>query len=473
MSNLATGSGAAGKAELEPSLHRVMGPWLLLLFIVGDILGTGIYALTGQVAKQVGGVVWLPFVVAFVVALITALSYLELVTKYPKAAGAALYTHKAFGIHFVTFLVAFAVMCSGITSASTASRAFAANFSNGFGLGLEGFGITIVGLLFMTLVAIVNFRGVGESVKVNVVLTCVELTGLMIIIVIGFWAIGAGQGDVSRVLTFTPTGDRGMFWSVIAATTLAFFAMVGFEDAVNMAEECKNPSKIFPKVLLSGLLLTGIIYVFVSISAITLVPAAELGEGETPLLKVVSAGAPGFPLGIFGLITMFAVGNSALINMLMASRLVYGMSREGVLPPILGRVHRVRRSPYIAIAFTSLLAFGLITFVGAVPALGGTTALLLLGVFTIVNIAVLVLRKDKVDHQHFRSPTILPVLGALSCAFLVGPWTGRASVQYAIAGILLAIGVVLWVVTVLVMRSQGLKPSGDELPPFSHSGPVN
>jgi basic amino acid/polyamine antiporter, APA family len=473
MSNLATGSGAAGKAELEPSLHRVMGPWLLLLFIVGDILGTGIYALTGQVAKQVGGVVWLPFVVAFVVALITALSYLELVTKYPKAAGAALYTHKAFGIHFVTFLVAFAVMCSGITSASTASRAFAANFSNGFGLGLEGFGITIVGLLFMTLVAIVNFRGVGESVKVNVVLTCVELTGLMIIIVIGFWAIGAGQGDVSRVLTFTPTGDRGMFWSVIAATTLAFFAMVGFEDAVNMAEECKNPSKIFPKVLLSGLLLTGIIYVFVSISAITLVPAAELGEGETPLLKVVSAGAPGFPLGIFGLITMFAVGNSALINMLMASRLVYGMSREGVLPPILGQVHRVRRSPYVAIAFTSLLAFGLITFVGAVPALGGTTALLLLGVFTIVNIAVLVLRKDKVDHQHFRSPTILPVLGALSCAFLVGPWTGRASVQYAIAGILLAIGVVLWVVTVLVMRSQGLKPSGDELPPFSHSGPVN
>ena len=106
-----------------------MGPWLLLLFIVGDILGTGIYALTGQVAKHVGGAVWLPFLVAFGVALLTAFSYLELVTKYPKAAGAALYAHRAFGIHFVTFLIAFAVMCSGITSASTASRAFAANFS--------------------------------------------------------------------------------------------------------------------------------------------------------------------------------------------------------------------------------------------------------------------------------------------------------------------------------------------------------
>jgi APA family basic amino acid/polyamine antiporter len=473
MSDLATASGAGDKAEHELSLHRVMGPGLLLLFIVGDILGTGIYALTGQVAKQVGGVVWLPFLVAFVVALITAFSYLELVTKYPKAAGAALYTHKAFGIHFVTFLVAFAVMCSGITSASTASRAFAANLSSGFGLGIEGFGITLVGLTFMALVAIINFRGVGESVKANVVLTCIELTGLLIIIVIGLWAIGAGQGDVARVLTFEPAGDRGMFWSVIGATTLAFFAMVGFEDSVNMAEECKNPSKIFPKVLLTGLLVTGLIYVLVSISAITLVPAAELGEGETPLLKVVSAGAPGFPLGIFGVITMFAVANSALINMLMASRLVYGMSREGVLPPLLGRVHRSRRTPYIAIAFTSLLAFGLITFVGAVPALGGTTALLLLGVFTVVNVAVLVLRKDTVDHKHFRSPTILPVLGAISCAFLVGPWTGRASVQYAIAGILLGIGVALWLVTVMVMRSQGLKPSGADLPPSSRSGPVN
>ncbi len=129
---------ATSAPDAEPSLHRVMGPWLLLLFIVGDILGTGIYALTGQVAKQVGGVVWLPFLVAFVVAMITAFSYLELVTKYPQAAGAALYTHKAFGIHFITFIVAFAVMCSGITSASTASRAFAANMSNAFGLGLSG-----------------------------------------------------------------------------------------------------------------------------------------------------------------------------------------------------------------------------------------------------------------------------------------------------------------------------------------------
>jgi APA family basic amino acid/polyamine antiporter len=474
MDNVSTGDRSQPGTAAEPTLHRVMGPWLLLLFIIGDILGTGIYALTGQVAKQVGGVVWLPFLVAFIVAIITAFSYLELVTKYPRAAGAALYTHKAFGIHFVTFIVAFAVMCSGITSASTASRAFAANLSNVFELGLAGgIGITLGGLAFMVVVAAVNFRGVAESVKANVVLTCVELTGLLIIIFIGLWAIAAGEGDVSRVTQFKTSADGSVVWPVIAAATLAFFAMVGFEDSVNMAEECKDPTRHFPKVLLAGLIITGLIYVLVSISAITLVSPEQLGEGETPLLKVVQAGAPNFPLELFGFITMFAVANSALINMLMASRLVYGMSRERVLPSVLGKVHSTRRTPYVAIGFTTLLAFALITFVGEVPALGGTTALLLLCVFAVVNIAVLVLRRDRVDHKHFRTPTFLPILGALSCAFLAGPWTGRNPVQYEIAGILIGIGIVLWFVTVLANRATGQKPVEPAMETIGTSGPVN
>ena len=159
---MATSATEQAPSGEQPALKRVMGPGLLLLFVVGDVLGTGIYALTGQVAAEVGGVVWLPFLVAFLVALVTAFSYLELVTKYPQAAGAALYTHKAFGIHFVTFLVAFAVMSSGITSASTAARAFSANAASVFGLGIsDGIGITLIGLGFMSLVALVNHPGVG------------------------------------------------------------------------------------------------------------------------------------------------------------------------------------------------------------------------------------------------------------------------------------------------------------------------
>ena len=448
---------ASQSTTVEPSLHRVMGPWLLLLFIVGDILGTGIYALTGQVAKQVGGVVWLPFLVAFVVALITAFSYLELVTKYPKAAGAALYTHKAFGIHFITFIVAFAVMCSGITSASTASRAFAANMSSAMGLGLTGWGITVTGLAFMAIVAAVNFRGVGESVKANVVLTCVELTGLLIVIVIGLWAIGMGQGDVSRVMQFKSTPDGGMFWPVIAATTLAFFAMVGFEDWSTWPRNARIRPVTSRRCCWRASRLPAPSMCWSRFRRSRWWRRRNWARARRRFCKWFKQGAPNFPLWIFGFITMFAVANSALINMLMASRLVYGMSREHVLPPALGKVHTTRRTPYVAIGFTTLLAFALITFVGEVPALGGTTALLLLCVFTVVNVAVLVLRQGSgrapaFPHADFSAD---PGRGVLRVSDR--PWTGRAVVQYHVAGVLLAIGVGLWFVTVMFNRATGVK----------------
>lgn len=447
----------------EPELNRVMGPKLLLLFIVGDILGTGVYALTGAVAGEVGGAAWAPFLVAFVIATITAFSYLELVTKYPQAAGAALYTHKAFGIHFVTFLVAFAVMCSGITSASTASNAFAGFLRDGIGTEWEAGStpLLFIALGFMALVAAINFRGVGESVKANVVLTMVELSGLLLIILIGVYAVTQGKADFSRAVVFDSPSDKSTFFAITAATSLAFFAMVGFEDSVNMAEETKDPVRDFPRMMLTGLGITGLIYVLVSITAVALVPVGELAnpDNESALTQVVATGAPNFPFDkVFPFIGMFAVANSALINMLMASRLLYGMAKQEVLPPVLGRVHRSRRTPWVAILFTTAISFGLIYFVSTqsdseiIAALGGTTALLLLGVFTIVNICVLVLRKDPINRKHFVAPTALPIIGALLCAFMVGPWTGRDTIQYRIAGWLLAIGVVLWAMTWLANR---------------------
>ena len=465
--------GASGPGDTE--LKRVIGPKLLLLFIVGDILGTGVYALTGSVAGEVGGAAWAPFLAAFLVATITAFSYLELVTKYPQAAGAALYTHKAFGIHFVTFLVAFAVMSSGITSASTASNAFAGFINAGFSLDLPvgGTGLMLIALGFMALVAAINFRGVSESVKANVVLTMVELSGLLLIIFIGMYAVTQGNADFSRVMVFDSPSDKSTFLAVTAATSLAFFAMVGFEDSVNMAEECQDPIRDFPKMMLTGLGITGVIYVLVSITAVALVPVGDLTNADLgpALNQVVAAGAPDLPFDkIFPFIGMFAVANSALINMLMASRLLYGMANQDVLPRSMGKVHPVRRTPWVAIIFTTLLSFGLIIYVvrasasesGAtdIALLGGTTALLLLCVFTVVNVAVLVLRKRPVDHEHFHAPTVLPVLGAVSCAFLAGPWARADQEQYKIAGLMMAVGLALWVVTWLINRGGRAKKTG-------------
>jgi basic amino acid/polyamine antiporter, APA family len=455
--------------DKQPELKRVMGPGLLLLFIVGDILGTGVYALTGDVAAEVGGAAWLPFLVAFLIAMVTAFSYLELVTKYPQAAGAALYTHKAFGIHFATFLVAFIVMCSGITSASTASRFFASNFFKGFGLDWGTAGIVLVAMLFMVMVAAVNLRGVGESVKLNVVLTIVEITGLMLVIFVGLWAFTrGGDVDFSRVIAFDTAEHKNAFLAVTTATSLAFFAMVGFEDSVNMAEETKDPVKIFPKMLLSGLGIAGVVYIVVAVVAVALVPIGTLEASETPLVEVVKAGAPGLPIEqILPFISMFAVANTALINMLMASRLIYGMAKQHVLPPVLGTVHPSRRTPWVAIVFTTSIAFGLILYVtafagdSAISTLGGTTSLLLLAVFAVVNVAVLVLRKDvQADGAHFKTPTWLPVVGFVASLYLVLPLSGRPLQQYVLACALVILGIVLFGITLAINRAVGIRGPG-------------
>jgi amino acid transporter len=461
----------------EPDLKRVMGPGLLLLFIVGDILGAGVYAVTGKLAGQVGGVAWLPFLVAFAVATLTAFSYLELVCKYPQAAGAALYAHKAFGIHFVTFLVAFAVVCSGITSASTSSGLLASNLLIGLNEGIDavptGDGATlVVALLFMLVLAAINLRGVGESVKFNVVLTIVEMAALAIVIIIGFVAISGGEADLGRITVFENPDQKGIFAAVTIATAIAFFSMVGFEDSVNMVEETKNPERIFPKMMLTGLGIAVIIYMLVAISVVAVIPSGQILEPKNPeagiLLDVVRIGAPGIPIDkIFPFMTVFAVANTALINMLMASRLIYGMANQGVLPQALGKVLPKRRSPWAAIVFTTALALGLIIVVrllsenSIVAALAGTTALLLLAVFAVVNIAVLVLRRDPGKEGGFKAPTIIPVIGAVACLYLLGPWARLEAdlVQYKIAAGMLALGVVLWVITWFLNRAAGTADS--------------
>ena len=455
-------------------LKRVMGPRLLLLFIVGDILGAGVYAVTGKLAGQVGGIAWLPFLVAFLVATMTAFSYLELVTKYPQAAGAALYTHKAFGVHFVTFLVAFTVVCSGVTSASTSSNLLAANLLIGLGDDSPSTGATLVtALLFMVLLAAINLRGVGESVKFNVVLTLVEMTALAIVILIGLYVVAQGDADLGRIAVFENPDDKGLFMAVTVATAIAFFSMVGFEDSVNMVEETQDPMRIFPRTMLTGLGIAVVIYMLVAISVVAVIPAGQIAEPTNAeagiLLDVVKIGTPDLPIDrIFPFLTVFAVANTALINMLMASRLIYGMAQQDVLPRSLGRVLPGRRSPWTAIVFTTLLALGLIIVVSTlsdnsvVSALSGTTATLLLAVFTIVNTACLVLRREPTPDGAFRAPTPIPVVGAVCCAYLLGPWARIEAdlVQYRIAGGLLLVGIVLWALTWLTNRGARAKRTG-------------
>jgi APA family basic amino acid/polyamine antiporter len=427
-----------------PGLHRAIGPRLLLFLVIGDMLGTGIYALTGDVAARVGGAAWLAFGGAFLVAMLTATSYLELVGKYPSAAGAALYSQRAFNSRFITFLVGFAVMCSALTSVAAASRAFSGYFQE-----IAVAPLVVLVPLFILGLAWINFRGIVESVKINVVLTCIELFGLVIVIAVGAWALSQGVGDASRAFEFNADGDP--FGLVASGAALAFFAIIGFEDSVNMVEETTNPQRDFPRAFFIGITITGIVYMLVAFFTTALVPIDVLGETDRDLLEVVRAGAPWFPLVVFSGIAMTAVGNTSLINLMMASRLLYGMANERVIPRVFGAVHVRRRTPWFAILCTTAVALALASWSG-VRTLGGTTALLLLCVFAVVNLAVLLLRKSPVPHAHYRAPTLCPVLGLVSCLYLASPLAGREVAQYAIAGVLLLIGIALFGLNALLER---------------------
>ncbi len=175
-------------------LRRAIGPRLLLFFIIGDILGGGIYALVGEVGGETGGAIWIAFTVALVMAAFTAGSYAELVSKYPRAGGAGLYVHKAYGNAFFSFMIAFAVAMSGITSAATLSRAFGGDYLNVF-IDVD---VVLAALALITLIALVNFRGIAESVKLNVGFTVVEVGGLLLIILIAVIAVIQGDADTSR-----------------------------------------------------------------------------------------------------------------------------------------------------------------------------------------------------------------------------------------------------------------------------------
>ncbi|KAA1428968.1 APC family permease [Nocardioides antri] len=479
MTTLSTSTEEAPAGGEPHELRRVMGPWLLLLFIVGDILGAGVYAVTGQMAGYVGGVLWLPFLLAFVVAIMTAFSYLELVTKYPAAAGAALYTHKAFGIHFLTFIVTFAVACSGITSASTSSATLAQNFFAGLEINgwmdLPGTGVqTAVAMGFIILLALINLRGVGESVKFNVVLTVVEMTALCIVIGVGIAVIAQGDADMGELVRFDDYQDLGLLFAVTAATSIAFFAMVGFEDSVNMVEETKEPERIFPRTMFIGLGVAALLYVLVAISVVSVLSESQLeniykSEGAA-LVEVVHIGSPDFPIDkLFPFLAVFAVANTALINMLMASRLIYGMAKQRVLPKQLGGVLAGRRTPWAAILASTLLALLLIWYVTSDPDsnivanLSSTTALLLLCVFALVNVACLVLKRKRADHDKtfFTAPMAVPPVAAVLCLYLAGPWVDRDRIVYEIAGGLMVIGVALWLVTWLI----NLVANKDDEPP--------
>ncbi len=442
-------SSVAARPDAPPTgedspLKQAISRNALLLFVVGDVLGAGIYALVGVVGGRMGGAIWMAFLAALVLAMFTATAYAELVTKYPQAAGAALYVNKAFDVPFLTFMVTFAVMASGLTSAATLARSFGGDYLKVF-VSVPTVGVAVV---FLIVVAAINTRGIGESVKINIAFTLIELSGLLLVALIGAAFLLDGGGDPGRALELKD-GEPAL-GAIMAGTGLAFYALIGFEDSVNLAEEAKEP-RAYPRALFGGLLIAGGVYLVVTIIASMAVPTQTLAESSGPLQEVVRLGPLAVNAKIFSAIALFALANGALINMIMASRLVYGMSRQGILPRLFTRVLPGRQTPLPAILFTTALAV-LLVVTGDLSELADMTVLLLLVVFAIVNVSVLVLRRDRVEHDHFHAPSVLPAVGAVVSVAVMFSKDGEVFVR---AGLLLVLGVALYLVNRLVMAREG------------------
>jgi APA family basic amino acid/polyamine antiporter len=428
---------SADPTDSDPSqLKRAITGPLLFLFILGDVLGAGIYALMGVLAGEVGNALWVPLVVALLLALLTAGSYAELVTKYPRAGGAAVFAERAFRTPLVSFLVGFSMLAAGVTSAAGLSLAFAGDYLGTF-LDVPPVPTAIV---FLALVACLNARGISESLKSNVVMTIIELSGLVIVIVVVAVMLGSGDGDVTRVTEFAPGTNPAI--ATLGAAIIAYYSFVGFETSANVAEEIRNPRKIYPAALFGALLTAGVVYVLVGVASSIALPADKLSESSGPLLDVVAASGAGIPSWVFSLIALVAVANGALLTMIMASRLTYGMAKQSLLPATLGRVLPRRRTPWVAILATTVVSM-ILTTVGDLSTLAETVVLLLLFVFISTNVAVLVLRRDRVEHSHFRVWTFVPVLGVLSCVLLL---TQQSAQVWLFGAILLAVGVVLFLI---------------------------
>ncbi|MBC8650953.1 amino acid permease [Pseudomonas sp. MTM4] len=420
----------AGESRLK---RAITGP-ALFLFILGDVLGAGVYALVGKIAGEAGGAVWVPLLVALGFAMLTAASYAELVTKYPKAGGAAVFAERAFGKPLISFLVGFCMLAAGVTSAAGLSLAFAGDYLGAF---LDTPAVPTA-LVFLTVVALLNARGIKESLGANAVMTVIEVSGLLFVIVLAARFLLSGQGEPARVMEFTPGVSPAI--AVLGAALIAFYSFVGFEVSANVAEEVKDIRRNYPRALFGALLVAGLVYVGVGVAATAILSPATLAESSAPLLEVVRATGYAIPDWLFAAVALVAVANGALLTMIMSSRLAYGMADEGLLPSVLTRVLPERRTPWLAIIVTTLLAM-ILTVTGTLAALAETVVLLLLFVFMSTNVAVLVLRRDHVAAPHFRTPTLLPILAIGSCLVLLSQ---QGAGTWLRAGLLMALGALLY-----------------------------
>jgi len=390
-------------------LKRSLNLFGAAVYGVGIILGAGIYVLIGSAVGLAGNSVWLSFVIGAIISSFTGLSYAELSTMYPEAAAEYVYVKNAFKNQLLAFLTGWLIIFSGMVSIATVSLGFSSYFSALFGAPK-----LLAAIVLVVLLSVLNFVGIKQSSRVNILFTAIEIGGLLLVIILGF-------GKFGSVNYFEVPSVSGVF----AAAALVFFAYLGFEDIVNIAEETKNPSKNIPRALIISIVITTVFYVLVAFAVVNLASWETLGGVDAPLAYAVSTvlGSDGFTL--LSYVALFATANTVLISLIVGSRMIYGMAKDAAFPNVLSKIHGKTRTPWIAILCMMLLSVVFI-FLENIDLVANLTSLGVFFTFALVNLSVIWLRYKKPELERpFKVPLkiknfpVIPFLGLLSCLLMV------------------------------------------------------
>ncbi len=395
----------------EQKLRRALTTPLLTLYGLGVTVGAGIYVLVGATADIAGPFAAFSFVVAALVVSLTALSYAELATRFPVSAGEAAYVEAGFQKRWMAVFVGLAVAASGIISASAVAIG-AASYLHA----LTGFAIPVLTVSVVLIMGLIALWGITESVFVAAVITIVEIAGLLFVM---GWGMSVHDPQGYGISSMLPPLELDAWRGIFAASLLAFFAFVGFEDMANVAEEVKDPVRTIPKAILLTLVLATVLYLGTSMTVLLVVPINVLSTSAAPLALVFS-NAPEVIKQGFSAVAILATVNGVLIQMIMASRVIYGLADRDHLPKVLAVVPKATQTPVVA---TLLVVAIIVLLTQSIPigTLAERTSQIVLGVFVLVNVS-LILLKMKPDEaaKHFRVPLAVPILGVITSALLFG-----------------------------------------------------
>lgn len=386
-----------------------LGFWEVTISGIGIILGAGIYALIGAAAGTAGNALWLSFVISALVAFFTALSYMELSSMMPNVGAEYEYANRAVGRQGA-MVIGWLIIFSGIIGAATVSLGFAGYLAN-----LLPVPVFLAAILLIAVLCGILFVGVKESALVAVVFTLVEVGGLVLIIVAGIPYLG--RVDYMEM----PLGLTG----VLSAAALVFFAYQGFEEMVKFSEETREPERTIPLALITALVVSTVLYIFVCLSAVSVVGWEALAASPAPFATVASAAWGGDASILMSVIALFATANTVLMMMFASSRISYGMARAGALPPFMAKVHPDRHTPWFSII---LVGGGALLFMlaGDIAFVANIANFTLFVTFVVVNLSVIILRyREPRSERPFTIPwnigrfPLFPLLGLVACIFLL------------------------------------------------------